>query len=643
VVLRLNVPSGRVVPLSVLAGVALSAAVGLGIAEAGPATQPPDTLALTEVKPGMKGYGLTVFSGTEPEKFDVEVISVLDNFRPNQSLILIKTPNHPRLDVAHTVAGMSGSPIYLNGKIVGAYAYGWLFGAEAIAGVTPISSMLEEQHRVIPSALAPAGGSPVAIGMPSSWGNAGSARLAAALAPDSARTYRGEPARYDLGAHAQQLASGTRSSREAGVPGLAPASTPVMLGGLGDDSMRVANDLLAPMGLIPVQAGGGGGTVEPGAPTAYKNGSAIAVQLVRGDISATGMGTVTRVDGDKLLAFGHPMMNGGVSNMPTAIGRVHWILASTNRSFKIGEPIRPLGALVNDRQAAIVVDTKAVAPTFPVSIKVRGVEGAPKSVWNAEVAHDRFMAPMLTALAVGNSLESTTAERFEMTWRARSEVDIAGYGTIVLHDFGSGAGSPINRDDFARSRLVRAVGSLLNNPWESVKIDAVRVDVAVTFEQEVSKIRGAKLLESEIDAGESAHVRLELQPYKGETVFKTIEIPIPKRLAGETVNVRLRPGHEVERDLPTPESVSELVYNLPRLDYPPESLIAEVQLSGEAGAAFRGVVAENLPPSAVDTLRSTADSTAPELFKATARTVIPMGRFVVGSDGVSVDVRPVMK
>ncbi|WP_275936241.1 SpoIVB peptidase S55 domain-containing protein, partial [Sorangium cellulosum] len=142
---------GRLIPLSLLAGAACSIAVGLGTAQA--ISTPPDTMPVSEVKPGMKGYGLTVFSGTTPEKFDVEVISTLRNFRPNQDLILIKT-QHPRLEIARTVAGMSGSPIYVNGKMIGAYAYGWLFGAEAIAGVTPIKSMLDELARPLPPGIA---------------------------------------------------------------------------------------------------------------------------------------------------------------------------------------------------------------------------------------------------------------------------------------------------------------------------------------------------------------------------------------------------------------------------------------------------------------------------------------------------------
>src|SRR4029077_9162493 len=147
---------GRLVPLSILAGAVASVGLGAALAQALPG-EPGDPLPLSEVKPGMKGYGLTVFSGTVPEKFDVEVISVLHNFRPSMDLVLIKTPN-PRLNITRTVAGMSGSPIYLQGKMIGAYAYGWLFGVEPIAGVTPIRAMLEDQARPVPRVILPRSG-----------------------------------------------------------------------------------------------------------------------------------------------------------------------------------------------------------------------------------------------------------------------------------------------------------------------------------------------------------------------------------------------------------------------------------------------------------------------------------------------------
>ncbi len=624
------VPTRHLVAWSVLAGAAASALIGAGIAHALP--DAPDVLPLSEVKPGMKGYGLTVFSGTQPEKFNIEVISTLHNFRPNQDLILIKTP-HPRLEITHTVAGMSGSPIYLNGKMIGAYAYGWLFGTEAIAGVTPIHSMLGELARPIPRVLFPRTGGP----LPTADGGG-------APAPKSTHAFVGPIEGYDLREHARQIAARTAPQLAApeGTP-LARASTPILLGGMGPGAMKLATDLLTPLGLDPLQAGGGSSkTPDPDAPAKFVDGGAIGVELVRGDVSAMGLGTVTRVSGDRLVAFGHPMLGGGIEALPTAIGKVHWIVATQNRSFKIGEGVRSLGALVNDRQAAIVVDQSVKAPTFPVHLEISGVDGAPKPVWTAEVSHDQFMAPSFTALAIGSGVEETTAERRDMTWRATSKVKVARYGTITVDDFGAGNNNPLSPDDFARSRVSKAIGALLNNPWEPVTIERVDTTMRVTFEREVFILRGAKVLEPEIVAGEPVRIKLDLQPFQGKLESRTIEVKVPAELAGRDVDIDLAPGYEVERPLATPDGVAELMQNLQNMTFDPESIVATFRIK-EAAAAWKGKIASRLPPGAVDTLRPSSDSDAPELFAAQVQTAVPLKRFVVGHDSVRVQIRPVLR
>ncbi|MEJ7729315.1 MAG: hypothetical protein WKG00_08870 [Polyangiaceae bacterium] len=624
-------------PISLAVGVLLSALVGAGAAEALPG--PADTMPLSEVKPGMKGHGLTVFSGTTPERFDVEVISTLANFRPNQDLILIKTPNHPRLEAAKTVAGMSGSPIYLNNRMIGAYAYGWMFGSEAIAGVTPIKSMLEELARPIPRNLVPRGGSP----LPTGAGAAGGASPVQGPRK-GARMFRGATDGYALADHARQLADVNAPALAApSGSSLMRASTPILLGGMTGVSMKMATDLLGPMGLEPVQAGGGRSSKpDPSAPAKFVDGGAIGVELVRGDVSAMGLGTVTRVSGDKMVAFGHPMLNGGIESLPTSVARVHWILATQNRSFKIGESVRSLGALVNDRQAAIVVDASVKAPTFPMKMTIEGVEGAPKPVWNMEVAHDQFMAPMFVAMGLGSAVETTTSERRDMTWRAISRLKVKGYGAMDFVDFGSGNGNPAGQDDFARGRMVRAMGMLLNNPWEDVTIESVETKMKVTFAREVAMLRGAKVMEPEIDAGQPVRIRLELQPYQGKIETRTLELMLPNELAGKEVEIEIQPGYQVEKPLPTPDSVAELVAVLPQQSFDPESLVLTYRLK-DAGATYKNKLASRLPPSALDTLRPSSDSDAPETFGSVVQTAFPMKRFIVGRDTVRVEVRPVLR
>jgi hypothetical protein len=259
-----------------------------------------------------------------------------------------------------------------------------------------------------------------------------------------------------------------------------------------------------------------------------------------------------------------------------------------------------------------------------------------------EVSADQFMSPIYTAIAIGSAAESTAAERNDSTFRSTSKIKIAKYGTVTLVDFGAGSGSPIGADDFIRSRLVRSLGSLLNNPWEHVTIESVDTQIRVSSEREVSALRGAKAIETEVDAGAPVRIRLELQRFKGAIETKIIEVPVPAEMAGRDVEIELAPGYEIEKPLPAPESLAQLVANLPSQTHDPESVVASFRLH-ETGAAHRGKVASRLPAGAIDTLRSTNDSDTPELFVAQTTTAIPLGRFLSGRDTIRIKVRPVLR
>jgi hypothetical protein len=613
------------IPLSASLGLLVSLPLTLKLAQAVPGPVDP-IMPVGEIQTGMKGYGLTVFRGTEPERFDVEVLGTIHRFRPHQDLVLIKTM-HPRLEIAKVVAGMSGSPVFINGRMIGAYAYGWQFGSEPIAGVTPIQSMLDEQARPLPI-MRPVPGAPVAAETP------GAAQ---------GTTYEGDAGHYDLREHARQLAARASGPVAASRgPNLMPVATPVLLGGLGDRATKVARDLFEPLGLDPVQGTGAGTAQDPDAPKHYVNGGAIGVQLVTGDISAMGLGTVTRVDGDKLVAFGHPMMNAGVAAMPTAIARVLWILASQSRSFKLGEAVRPLGALVNDRQAAIVVDAKSNAPSFPATVEITGVDGAPRTSWSFTIAHDKFMSPSFVALAVGSAIEATTSERRDVTWFATTEIALAGYGTIKIEDGGVSIGGTPDSEDWSRSRAVQAIGAILNNGWQPARIDKVRTKFDVRFARDSYRLRGVDALADVIDAGQPAMLRLHLVPFAGPEEQKVIEVQLPRELAGKEVDIEIAPGYAESPELPAPEKLADLVANLPRRSYPLDSVVASIKLA-EHGVAFQGQVAGRLPPGALDILRPASDTKSPEPFVSYIRTAIPIHRLLDGKDHVKVRIRPVLR
>ncbi len=597
-------------------------------------------MPVSQIKRGMKGYGLTVFEGTKPERFEVEVIDVLRDFLPRQELILIKT-KHPRLEVAKVVAGMSGSPVFIDGKMIGAYSYGWSFGSEPVAGVTPIQNMLNEMSLPLPDSI---------NGWPLKLVPGTRERQKAAAKPgagDGKLGYRfqgelGKAESYDLMAHGKQLSRSQSAMAPQASSPLRPVATPLMMSGMTPSAIGLSHQLLEPLGLEPLQAGGGGKTPEAGAPTKYEDGGAIGVRLIRGDMNAMGLGTVTRVEGDKLVAFGHPMMQAGVTAMPTAIGKVLWFLASEQRSFKIGMPVRDLGALVNDRVASIVVSQTAQAPVVPVSMTIRGVRGNPLSNWKFEVAHEKFMTPTFMAIALGSALQAIASEREDVTWTAKSKLKIKGYGEIALEDYGVSIGGTPEPGEFVRSNLVRSVGAVMNNPWQPAIIESASMELELRYARDIVRLRGAELLESEIDAGQAARIKLTLVPFSGPEQTRVISVPLPTHLAGRSLTLEIGPGYMEEREKAPPNTLAELIKNLEDPVYPPKTVVVSYG-SGDGALAYNGKVATNLPPGALDALRPTTSSIAPEAFQTNARQVVPLDQFLIGRDRVTVTIRPILR
>lgn len=625
---------------------AVSVGVVVGVPLAMPLAQGQSkgpTIGVNEIKEGMKGYGLTVFKGTVPEKFDVEVVGVLHNFRPSQDLILVKTP-HPRLNITKNVKGMSGSPIYFDGRLAGAYAYSLSsFQAEPVAGVTPIAPMLTEMRRPIPPGFWPlerraplpgAKGATAATGASALTPSAGARH--ASLAPNG---FDGAPGRYDLLDHAAQLARRWGDPRTASGP--IPAGTPLLMAGVGDRAAELARTLFGPMGLEPMQAGGGQATA-PDAPQHYVNGGSLGVQLVRGDVSIMGLGTVTYVEGSRVVGFGHPMLNGGDTALPTVLGRVLWIYASEQHSFKVGEAIRPLGALVQDRQTAVVADEKATAPIFPVHVEVKGVDVAPRKSWQTEVAEEKFMSPSLVATVLGSAVEATISERRDMTWQLRSRVHVRGHGAIDLEDFGVAIGGLPQAGEWAASRVVRAVGDVLNNPWEPGRIERIDCALNVQYARDIWSLRGVDVLDPEVDAGARARLVLHLRPYAGPDVTRTVEVPMAAELAGKEVELEIIPGYEATPELAAPENLAGLLANLPRQGAAAKSVVVQYKVASQ-GVAYRGHVAPRLPGFALDALRPTHGSVGPEAFASYHRTNVGLDRYLDGRDKVRVKVREVVR
>lgn len=615
--------------LGLLAGAAV--AVTSQVRSAPAAAVP--TIEVSKVKKGMKGYGLTVFEGTTPEKFEVEVIDVLHNFRPSMDIMLVKTL-HPRLNKVNAVGGCSGSPIFLDdggtAKLAGAYAYGWPYGNEPIAGVTPIADMLAELVRPLSPMLLPKGGAPIGpVTQP--------AKKTADLG--GATTFRGEPGDYSLGKHVEQVASRWKpSGGAAGSPAM--LDIPLAVGGMSDRAIRELTTTLSPLGLVPLQAGGGGGsaTAAKDAPAHYVDGGGISIQLMRGDSAAQGQGTVTHVVGNKVLAFGHPMMEMGATNIPSAIGRVLWILSSNQRSFKIMEPVRSLGTMVQDRGSTIIIDENQPQQWLPISVDIVGDATAPKKKWNLEIVHDRFFTPLWAAFAFGDAVETTISDKRDASWTLETTIAVKGHGTLKFEDFGVSPSGVPGGGAFWMSRAGYAVGELLNNPWEDVTIERIDSKLVVDWKRDFVRLRSAELLDPVVEAGQSARVKLTMKPYQGVEKTTIISVPIDKTYAGRDVELEIVPGWSIVADAAAPENLSQMLHNITLPTMSPKTYVVQYRHL-EPGLAYNGNVAARLPGFAVDALRPTSTTAGPEAFQPMIRKSVDVGAYAEGSTRLRVTVK----
>lgn len=592
------------------------------------------TMDVSEIRPGMRGYGLTVFRGTMPERFDVEVIDVLHQFRPDQDLILVRTA-HPLLVDAPTVGGMSGSPIYIDGRLVGAYAYGWPFARHPVAGVTPIANMLREIDRPVrpdsfPGAL-PAPPEPFA------------------RAPRPRRAlidpYLGTEPRGALAAiseQARRLAIPRRVS-PGDVATLVPCSTPMLVGGLEPAAVQVLAEQLAPFGIDVLQAGGtGASTPVAGSPARFVDGGGLAVTVARGDIATHVIGTVTHVAGRRLVAFGHPMLEAGETGLPTAIARVLHVLASVQRSFKIAEPTAPLGALIHDRQAAIVVDQQLRPAMIPVRLRLSGVPEAQRTEWNFEVASHRAITPLLVSTSLQSAVKSVAADHAHVMFEATSRVWLDGRREpIVLVDRGYSSTGPAVSSALQQLRAFDVLEVAFGNPFVETRPTRIEVDLALRFARATAEIVDASVASTEVDPGETVNVRVVLRPYAGAEQVRNVAVEIPESAAGQAVQILVQPGSEVEMERPEPRSLEDALEAV-RQRYGPTSLVVSSRLPSR-GLRMAGHVVRDLPPSALDALQRTGDADRARPFQTHRRTELPMDVVLSGGARVELTVRRVAR
>ncbi|MBC8016827.1 MAG: peptidase S55 SpoIVB [Sporomusaceae bacterium] len=442
----------------------------------------PEFMSVDEIKPGMQGFGKTVVSGTKLEEFGVEVLGIMRNKGTSGDLILVRTFGDVIDRTGGIAQGMSGSPVYINDKLVGAVAYGWSLTDHKIGMVTPIGDMLKL------------------------W--------------DLPDTYNASMAETNQ------------------VPGFEQMATPLMVTGFSDHGLAMLQEKLKPFNLAPYGVGEAPLDAEIGP---LEPGSAVGVQLVRGDVNVGALGTVTYVEGDKVLAFGHPFLKKGNVGYFMTNAYVFTTIGGLENSFKVGTTGEPIGLINQDRGAAVAGKIGRYPAVVPIRILVTDNGTGKTQEAAVQVVHDEQLFPVLSATTIFNVIDKTidrigpgTAKvDFEITARNMPVETIKRENMFY---------SPANVGEAAVGELFDAMGMLASNQYNPIDITDVKINVTIDEERRTASIVEAQAKKSAASPGDTIDIEVKLKPFRGETITRTIPFTIPSDQPAGSLILEVRGG-----------------------------------------------------------------------------------------------------
>jgi hypothetical protein len=495
------------------------------------AFDPARHMRVSEVKPGMKGFGLTVFRGTKIEKFDVEVVSVVPKqFGPDLDVVLIMCKDDY---VKHTgpVQGMSGSPIFLydesgNARMIGAFAYGWGLQKDPLAGVQPIEYMLELTPR---PALARADAQAGVDASPARMDLTRSAGLVQLLSREDRVDWPSTLARA-IGPNRANMLGQTLPA------GLRPMSLPLSVGGVPPHVASTLAPLLETTGFQPFFAGAGGEAPEN---PPIEPGSALVVPMMSGDLDLSAFGTATEVIGDRVVGFGHPSFSDGYTALPMSSGFVHTIVANLNASFKVGSSAPIRGVIDLDTTVGVGGSIGKDIALIPIRIKIDSdVPGLSREFNYRAVKHDQF-TPMLAAMAIQSSISQMENLPAQATLSATSKLQFAGGREInsrVTATTAGGAAAPIGPVILTN---VLPVVTALRNPFEKTELESVDIHIKVEHGIRETLLMTASPAKPVYKPGETASFVLMTQDYRGARSERRVDLPLPDHLVDGTYTITL--------------------------------------------------------------------------------------------------------
>jgi SpoIVB peptidase S55 len=585
----------------------------------------PRLFALEELRPGMKGVAKTVFSGTETEEFGVEILGVLPGFPgPRQSAIIARLSGS-NVEKTGVFAGMSGSPVYVDGRLVGAIAFSFPFSKEPIAGITPIKQMIDifEKGKVDetqrPRAPRLVSFSQLAAtewlpNLPKQ-----SVTATSLIAPVSS----GSPLVPLMG---QQMT---------------PIATPVVFSGISQESLSLFASQLISNGLLPVSGAGGSAAITPLGEANEKTltpGTSVSVQLVRGDYSIAASGTVTFRDVDRIYAFGHPFLSLGAADMPMTEASVVTVIANVNNSFKLAIPGQMMGSISQDRAAGVFGSLGRAPKMIPVKINLHTSRDRTET-FSYEVANDSFLTPLLLNITVFNTITSSERALGESTISIKGEIKVKGQESVQLDRRFSSSNSAI----MAAGSVATPIGSLMSSGFDDVQIDGVTLDISSSDTKYAGTLERIALDRTEVRRGEKIEIQAYVRTEAGKQFVQRIPVQIPEDATPGQLLVFVGDGNALQEGSAAkafvPQDLGQLVRAINKVKKSDRLYVKLFRIT--PGAVIGTDELPNLPPSVVATLNSdrTSGGYTPTVLSPVYEMELPPADFVIsGQQLIGIDV-----
>src|SRR5262245_43102704 len=540
-----------------------------------------------EVRAGMKGQGKTCIKGTKIEPFDAEVIGVLRNTSPGRDMILCRLSG-ANLEKTGVIAGMSGSPIYINGKLLGAVAFAWPFGKEPIAGVTPFSQMHEFVESYEKRDLADKS-QPRRIGL--------------------AAPVRIGDRHYDVVTVSPSYDDPTPATADG--LWMVPLRTPVGVSGFTPNSLAGLREQFRDFGLVPMQAG----AVSANVADAERNtplvpGGALMVAMVTGDFDMSSIGTVTHIEGKRVYGFGHPFFGMGACDMPAMTGYVHLINPRLTMSFKMGSPLRTVGTITADVSTCVAGWLDRKPDMLPMRIAFRTDGDRPAKVFNVELMRQRLMLPGLVQSVLTNAVDIEGDLPDEVTAHVKLRVELEDRPALVLDDLVAGPQLAGPRGPVALyAPVVPLLQLLVNNNFASVRIKRIDTQTELLPGRRSADIEGVEVESETYAPGETLKATVLVRPHKSIRQRLPVELKLPIDLPegnyAATVGDDIASARQELRDNPNLSFPQDIEHLFKAIDIQLAAKRTNLTLrvpTQAVGVALGGKSLPNLPPSMVHIL-----------------------------------------